>query len=406
MAQTSGVGHDEAWGWPCPYCRAQNSVDAAACAHCGAQLRDPDDDDLFTTVAADNAEVVPPDAPFGRENMWTTDANRDDDDDDDVDEGEFVEDDTWMGSDANGTNGARPVFGGSFTSEPASRPEDVIDEPFHVDEPTAPTANGTPRATGNLFSSTSTGRPAPDPAGVPGTPRSPFGVPGPEPAHQPRTPPVDTDPWAPQDRWGTAAPGWTQPQGPNPWAAPPYGQQPPPSAPMGPPPGYDQHHAPQHHQQPQQQWAPPQQGPPGGYQDQHYGEANHEPYHAPVPDPHGLSAAVGRLRPEDQERAAIPIAVCGALLQHDEVVLAAVTGQMLGHAAVVVLTTRRVMVVNGRRWQPIVDVFEVGPSLTVRGRHDRDVAALTFSDETRLSTVDGIAEVGLAVELAERIKGE
>jgi hypothetical protein len=47
----------------------------------------------------------------------------------------------------------------------------------------------------------------------------------------------------------------------------------------------------------------------------------------------------------------------------------------------------------------------VGPELTVRGRHDRDVAALTFSDDIRLSTVDGIGEVGLAVELAERIRG-
>ncbi len=97
--------------------------------------------------------------------------------------------------------------------------------------------------------------------------------------------------------------------------------------------------------------------------------------------------------------------MCGALLVRDEVVLAAVTGQMLGHAAVVVLTNQQVMVVNGRRWQPIVDVFALGPDLVVRGRHDRDVASLTFSDATQLSTVDAIGEVALAVELAERIRG-
>ena len=123
-----------------------------------------------------------------------------------------------------------------------------------------------------------------------------------------------------------------------------------------------------------------------------------------VPDQYGLSAAVARLRPDDQERAAVPISVCGALLRHGEVVLGAVTGQMLGHVAVVVVTTERVLVVNGRRWQPIVDIFDVGPGLSVRGRHDRDVAALTFSDDDRLATVDGITEVTMAVDLAERVR--
>ena len=53
----------------------------------------------------------------------------------------------------------------------------------------------------------------------------------------------------------------------------------------------------------------------------------------------------------------------------------------------------------------IVDVLRLGPDLVVRGRHDRDVASLTFSDATQLSTVDAIGEVALAVELAERIRG-
>lgn len=124
----------------------------------------------------------------------------------------------------------------------------------------------------------------------------------------------------------------------------------------------------------------------------------------PVDDPNGLAAAMARVHPDDAEAAATPICVAAALLRDGEVVRSVVTGQMLGRAAVVVLTDRRVLVVNGRRWQPIVDSFAIGPDLVVRGRHDRHVALLTFSAGSRLSTVDGIGDVGLAVELAERLR--
>ena len=92
MAQTSGIEQDEAWNWPCPYCRTQNHADSATCAECGAHLREGDDD-LFTTIAADNAEVVNPNAIRGREGLWSTHANEFDDDVDDVAEGEIVDSD-------------------------------------------------------------------------------------------------------------------------------------------------------------------------------------------------------------------------------------------------------------------------------------------------------------------------
>ena len=122
----------------------------------------------------------------------------------------------------------------------------------------------------------------------------------------------------------------------------------------------------------------------------------------PLPD--NDAAAVARLRPEDADVATLPICAAGVLLDPDEHVRVAVTGQMLGHPAVVVLTDRRVLVVNGRRWQPMVDTFGLGASLVVRGRHDRHVALLTFSEGSRLSTVDAITDVGLAVELTECIR--
>lgn len=342
MTQTSDIGSEGGWGWPCPYCRGTNPDDAASCAHCGAQLRDPEDD-LFTTVAADNAEVVPPERPFGRDNMWSTDASA-------PAEGELVEEPPpppasgpWDPA-TDVVSGLRP----SFSADPAARADDVVDEPFHPDEPYAGPSPSRPL----LFSNESRHDEVAD---VPGAGRSPFAAPAGE-----QFPPP-SPPGAPVGA---------------PLAAPVAGPQ---GAPVGAAgatvaaPG---------------QWTSP------------------PPTSPPVPDAHGLAAAVGRLRPEDQERAAAPISVCGALLQRDEVVLCAVTGQMLGQPAVVVLTTQRVLVINGRRWKPIVDVFPLGPQLVVRGRHDRDIAALSFSDDERLSTVDNITEVALAVELAERVRPE
>ena len=128
------------------------------------------------------------------------------------------------------------------------------------------------------------------------------------------------------------------------------------------------------------------------------------PTHEPISDPHGLEAAVARIAVADQERAAVAIAVCGALLEPDELVAGVVTGQMLGRPAAVAVTDRRVIIANDRRWQPLVDVYRIDSKLIVRGRHDRQVAALSFADMTRLSMIDGITEVELAIELAERIR--
>ena len=123
-----------------------------------------------------------------------------------------------------------------------------------------------------------------------------------------------------------------------------------------------------------------------------------------TPDPHGLDVAVARLHPDDRERSRVALTVCGALLVAGEQVLGAVTGQMLGRPAAVVVTDSRVLVANDRRWQPVVDEYPIGHRLEVRGRHDHQMAALSFSDDERLTMVDGIAEVDVAVELAEVVR--
>lgn len=118
-----------------------------------------------------------------------------------------------------------------------------------------------------------------------------------------------------------------------------------------------------------------------------------------------FEAAVLRLRPKDAEAANVALSVCGALLLEGERVMALLTGHMLGRPAAVLVTEYRVVIANDRRWQPVVDVFAINSQLTVRGRQDRDVAALSFSDRSRVSMVDGITEVAMAIELANLIRG-
>lgn len=124
----------------------------------------------------------------------------------------------------------------------------------------------------------------------------------------------------------------------------------------------------------------------------------------PADDPNGFEAAVRRLDPGARQLAVVPLVVAGALLLPGERVTDVVVGSMLGAPAVVVATAARVLVVNDRRWQPVVDVYRIDRRLTVRGRSDRGVAALSLADEDRLSMVDGITDVDAAVAMADRIR--
>jgi hypothetical protein len=336
VATTSELRDDNAWSWPCPYCGQANALDAVSCAHCGVQLRDPDEDELFTTVATENAQVVSNDGPRLRESLWSTEAVE-------VDEGVLD---------------AEPV---------------VSDGPsIHVGPPSGPTGASTTAGTGQPRFSASATRPAaaespvPDGSlfgaearqhhgagfGEPGT-RPAFGVP----AHEATSPPSQEPPPAP------------------------------PNAQMWMPPATA--------------YAPP--APPAADQ------ASAEPFGATTapratPDPHGLSVAVESLPAGDRERCAVPIGVCGALLGDQEVVLDVISGHLLGHPAVVVLTNARVLVANARRWKPLVDVFLPGPELIVHTRHDRDVAVLSLVQGESLTSIDDISDVAAALDLAARIR--
>ena len=117
-------------------------------------------------------------------------------------------------------------------------------------------------------------------------------------------------------------------------------------------------------------------------------------------DDHGLSAAVARLSPEAQQSGAVAFSVAGALVAREEAVLTALSGWSLGLPTVVVLTTSRLLVVSDRRFNPVVEVFALRPSLSIYGQHLDGSASITFQDTDRVLTVDQVPDVPVAIELA------
>ncbi|MGI9642119.1 MAG: hypothetical protein ACR2N9_04985, partial [Acidimicrobiia bacterium] len=222
--------------------------------------------------------------------------------------------------------------------------------------------------------------PPPPPQAAPQTASPEPPAAGPFSASAPTAAPVDVgqqgSPFAAQSRATPVAPAATPDSGP-------FGttgtDDPVPTAPLG-------HEAPR--QEPR--------GPEAGAQEQ--------PTHRPTPDEHGLSVSVESLSAKDRERCDTPIAVCGALLGEQEVVLGLAAGHLLGHPAVVALTNTRVLVANARRWKPLVDQFIPDAELMVHLRHDRDIASITFVQGQRLTGVDDITDVTAAVDLVERIR--
>jgi len=372
--------------------------------------------DLFSMVASDNAEVVRPDAPRGKDSMWSVAANAEGDlngssweewqdapaasqsatahngashssaPHDDTSQHAASQNATWSTSQPPRERSAPPPFSGwssapgpddaqhadedhggawsgsaeqtaprsgvdalgsIFSALPVDHPDDVVDEADIVGESAWTVSSPTE---GSLFSNGSHLRAEPGHV-----------VPPQDQAADPARQTAWNDPWVERDAgWEPSGAEW-DPQLDEVWDDHPDAILHEVSGPAGP-------------------------GVP------------------PLEDPQGFDTAILRLHPQDRERAHVPLSVCGALLHEHEHVRGVVTGQMLGRPAAVVVTDERVLVVNDRRWQPVVDIFPIDGELVVRGRHDRHVAALSFADHSRVSMVDGIGEVDIAIELAEHIR--
>lgn len=127
---------------------------------------------------------------------------------------------------------------------------------------------------------------------------------------------------------------------------------------------------------------------------------------APIatPDVHGVAAAMSRLAPRSHQLGVIPVTIAGGLLGADEVAVSIVVGLNGGIPAAVVLTSGRVIIVTDRRWVPDVEVFYLRAGLAVQGRHLGDTASLSIGEGQRGVTVDDIADVAVAVEMATMVR--
>jgi hypothetical protein len=124
-----------------------------------------------------------------------------------------------------------------------------------------------------------------------------------------------------------------------------------------------------------------------------------------VLDPAGLETAMSRLSSGARRSALAPLNIAAAVLEPGEVAEAVVQGEYQHRPAVVVLTDRRVLVANDRRWAPDVRSFSLDPTLVVHGWQDERRATLVFVLGGVGVEVGGISDRPLARDLAQRVRG-
>lgn len=214
-------------------------------------------------------------------------------------------------------------------------------------------------------------------------------APGPPPAGPP--PPAPPSPGAS----APAAGAWRPPPAGTPGPAP-YG------APTQSPPGYGGYPAPP---PAAPGWPAPAQGVPPT------GTPGPPPpgYFRPAPnlptDPHGVGAGAARLSNGARKSGRVSILVAAALLEGDERVLNLVQGIHEGTNATVLLTDKRLLLVNDRDWQPKVESVPVTTELTVQGWQDGRTASLIFQSPSVSLTVERIVDVAIAHEMAAAVRG-
>ena len=123
-----------------------------------------------------------------------------------------------------------------------------------------------------------------------------------------------------------------------------------------------------------------------------------------VIDPAQIEAAMARLSAGARRAALAPVAILTALLEPGEVAEAVVQGEHQHRPAVLVLTDRRLVVVNDRRWAPDVRSFALDDRLVVHGWQDDRRATLVFVLGGVGTVVDAISDRPLARDLAQRVR--
>jgi hypothetical protein len=123
-----------------------------------------------------------------------------------------------------------------------------------------------------------------------------------------------------------------------------------------------------------------------------------------VSDPAGLEAAMSRLSAGARRSALAALTVVAALLEPGETAEAVVQGEHQHRPGVAVLTDRRLVVANDRRWAPDVRVVTCDERLVVHGWQDDRRATLVFVVDGVGVVLDAIPDRPLARDLAQRIR--
>lgn len=121
------------------------------------------------------------------------------------------------------------------------------------------------------------------------------------------------------------------------------------------------------------------------------------------PDPHGLEAHLARMSDATRPHAELPLLLASLLLNGSESVDVVVPGLIDDIVGVAVVTDQRVLLVNGRRWNPGAYEFRIGPGLVVEGWQDADTAMLTIVAEESVR-IAAIVDKSLAFEAARVIR--
>jgi hypothetical protein len=122
-------------------------------------------------------------------------------------------------------------------------------------------------------------------------------------------------------------------------------------------------------------------------------------------DPAGIGAALARLGGGSRKNARAAATATALLMDEGEYAECAVQGQLYGSNAIVLLTNKRLLIVNDREFRPDVVEFTVDAAITVQGWADDRTAALLITRNDLSAQVDRIADKPLAQELAQRIRG-
>jgi hypothetical protein len=121
-------------------------------------------------------------------------------------------------------------------------------------------------------------------------------------------------------------------------------------------------------------------------------------------DPHALGVAFSRMSNSSKKSSKVVVGIASVVLEPGELVECLVAGKVQELDGLLILTNRRLVVLNDRQYEPDVISFVVDAAVTVRGEAAGTAATLTVSRESTYAQVARITDVQLAQELAQRIR--